>query len=127
MPMPGALYTGMPVLDKGSHLFEVADDLLVSDFANKGARSHHRQAAQLACQQRQLAGIARVGAGAAQHDRHAVIHTGHDLMKQLTAFFDGHHREFTVGTANQQTVITPDQSRVQYFHVTPESRSRRWR
>ena len=48
----------------------------------------------------------RVGAGAAQHDRHAVIHTGHDLMKQLTAFFDGHHREFTVGAANQQTVIT---------------------
>ncbi|SWI96587.1 Uncharacterised protein [Klebsiella aerogenes] len=27
-------------------------------------------------------------------------------MKQLTAFFDGHHREFTVGAANQQTVIT---------------------
>jgi hypothetical protein len=62
----------MPVLD-GAISFEVADDLLVSDFANKG-RGHHRQAAQLACQQRQLAGIARVGAGAAQHDRHAVIH-----------------------------------------------------
>ncbi len=44
-------------------------------------------------------------------------------MKQLTAFFDGHHREFTVGAANQQTVSNPDQSRVQYFHVTPESRS----